>query len=537
MKRLCRRAALLTLSLLTPAVLPAQHPNQIVWALKYDPKTFDPAKVDDQASETVRFLTGGVLLRLNRLTMAVEPALAERWQIAPDGRLITLVLRKGLRFSDGSPLTSADVVWSLRRVFDPATAAPVAEEFGPGVTVDAADPLTVRVHLPRRVAGVASFFDEVAIEPANRRGLARITSGPFTLADFRRGESLELKRNPYYWRHDAAGVALPYLDSIRLDIVSNPEQIELRFLRGQYQLLESVAPQDFNALKAKMPEAVRDFGPSLNTEQMWFNQSAAEPLPDYEKAWFESRGFRLAIAEALHRADLARIAYDGHATPAAGFISPSNRFWHDPHVTPVPENVQAAQDLLAKEGFRRVAGKLVDRAGHPVRFSLLTNAGNRARERMAALIQQDLAAIGIEVNLVTLDFPAMSERLTHTGNYEAALLGLSNVQPDPSTMENIWLSSSPTHQWNPSEKVPATPWEAELDRLMATQSSAATDAERKRAVDRVQEIVAEQQPFIYLVYPNALYAVSPRLQGVILTPLQPGVISNIDAIRWKASAH
>jgi peptide/nickel transport system substrate-binding protein len=104
-------------------------------------------------------------------------------------------------------------------------------------------------------------------------------------------------------------------------------------------------------------------------------------------------------------------------------------------------------------------------------------------------------------------------------------------------MENIWLSSSPTHQWNPSEKVPATPWEAELDRLMATQSSAATDAERKRAVDRVQEIVAEQQPFIYLVYPNALYAVSPRLQGVILTPLQPGVISNIDAIRWKASAH
>ena len=95
------------------------------------------------------------------------------------------------------------------------------------------------------------------------------------------------------------------------------------------------------------------------------------------------------------------------------------------------------------------------------------------------------------------------------------------------------MSSSPNHQWNPGEKAPATSWEAEIDKLIGAQSSAATDALRKVAFDRVQEIVAEQQPFIYLVYPNALYAVSPELEGVVLTRLQPGVVSQIDGFRWK----
>jgi peptide/nickel transport system substrate-binding protein len=125
----------------------------------------------------------------------------------------------------------------------------------------------------------------------------------------------------------------------------------------------------------------------------------------------------------------------------------------------------------------------------------------------------------------------------HTQSYEAALLGLSDVEPDPSSMMNVWLSSSPNHQWNPSEKKPATDWEAEIDRQMQLQASSANDTERKRAVDRVQQIVADQQPFIYLVYPNMLYAVSPALSNVELTVLQPGVVSNIDWIRWKDGSH
>ena len=132
---------------------------------------------------------------------------------------------------------------------------------------------------------------------------------------------------------------------------------------------------------------------------------------------------------------------------------------------------------------------------------------------MAALIQQDLAALGMQVTVVTLDFPALIERLMHTQDYEACLLGLENVDPDPNAMMNVWLSSSPNHQWNPSEKTPATPWEAEIDHAMELQAASSKIAERVQAIDRVQQIVADQQPFIYLVYPNALVAVSPPTAG------------------------
>jgi peptide/nickel transport system substrate-binding protein len=155
--------------------------------------------------------------------------------------------------------------------------------------------------------------------------------------------------------------------------------------------------------------------------------------------------------------------------------------------------------------------------------------------KMATLIQQDLKALGMQVTVVALDFPALIERLMHTEDYEACLLGLENVDPDPNAMMNVWLSSSPNHQWNPSEKTPATAWEAEIDRAMNLQASSLKEAERKQAIDRVQQIVADQQPFLYLVYPNALYAVSPRLEGVQPAVLEPGLVWNVERLRQRGA--
>ncbi len=513
------------------------HGGEISWAIGYDPKTFDPAKVDDQASELIRYLTGGVLLRLNRSTQQVEPALAESWQLSPDGRLLTFHLRPGLRFSDGSALTSLDVVSTLRRVLAPQTEAPVAEEFlaPTKVTVDASGPSIVRLHLPERIVSVLGIFDEIAIEPAAHPSEAHVTAGPFFLAEYHHGTSLRLAHNPYFYKHDATGAALPFLASVHIDILSNRETEEIRFARGQYALLDEVPTESVEALNRRVPGSVHDLGASLNTEQLWFNQAAAAPLPAWEKSWFSNRAFRTAVSLAIHRADLARIAFDGHATPANGFISPANTSWYNRALPPAQTDPLAASKLLAAAGFHKAGNVLVDAEGHPVRFSVLTNAGNHSRDRMAALIQQDLAALGMQVNVVTLDFPALIERLMHSGDYEAALLGLSDVQPDPSSMMNIWLSSSPNHQWNPAEKSPATPWEAEIDRLMHAQAATSDAKARKAAVDRVQAIVADQLPFIYLVYPNVLCAASPALEGVHFTVLQPDVVSTIETARWKGT--
>jgi peptide/nickel transport system substrate-binding protein len=517
----------------------SRQPGELVWAIHYDPKTFDPVKVDDESSERVRYLTGGVLVRFNRQTQALDPQLAESYRLSPQGTTLDFKLREGLRFSDGSPLTSADVAWSLRRLLAPATQAPVAEEFvAPAqVTVETPDRLSVRVHLPKPVAGVAKIFDEIAIEPANRPSEGRVTAGPFTVAEYQRGQFLRLARNPNYWRRDQAGVKLPYAASLRLDILNNREQEIALFLRGEFDLIDGLSPDYFAILSKKAPQSVRDLGASLNTEQLWFNQSALAALPDYEKAWFMNRGFRVAVSQAIRRADLARIAYDGHATPAYGFISPANTIWHNKEMKAPQENPAEAGRLLAASGFHRSGNLLYDAAGRAVKFSILTNAGNPMRQKMAAMIQQDLATLGMQVTVVSLDFPALIERLMHKQDYEACLLGTANAEPDPSSMINLWLSSSPNHQWNPSQKTPATPWEAEIDKLMQRQASSSLQKERKAAVDRVQQIVADQQPFIYLVYPNVLQAVSPLLRGVQPAILSPGLVWNIESIRRTGGAH
>ena len=516
-----------------------RNPGELAWAIRYDPKTFDPAKVDEQSSEMVRFLTGGVLLRMNRQTGQPEPELAESWTISKDGRVVTFHLRKGLRFSDASNLTSADVAWSLRRVLAAATAAPVAEEFlsPQQVTVETPDPLTITVHLSVRVIGVAKVFDEIAIEPESKPSQGKVTSGPFTVADYKPGLYVRLKRNPTYWKHDTHGAQLPYVAGIRLDVLNNREQEIALFQRGVYDLIDGLPPEYYHLLSEKNPASVKDLGPSLNTEQLWFNESASAALPDYEKAWYQNRAFRVAISQAIHRADLARIAYEGHATPAYDFISPANTAWHNTQLQYPHEDVAAASRLLAANGFHRSGDQLYDAGGHPVKFSILTNAGNAARQKMATLIQQDLAAVGIPVTVVTLDFPALIDRLMHTQDYQACLLGLTNVDPDPNAMMNVWLSSSPNHQWNPSEKVPATPWEAAIDTQMRLQASTLLDKDRKKAVDQVQQIVTDQQPFIYLVYPNALYAISPALAGVQPAVMQPGLVWNIPNISLKGAAH
>ncbi|MBB5055803.1 peptide/nickel transport system substrate-binding protein [Granulicella aggregans] len=512
-------------------------PGELAWTIGYDPKSFDPAKVDEEESEHVRYLTAGVLLRFNRYSQQVETQLAKSWSLSPDRMTITFVLRPGLAFSDGSRLTANDAAWSIRRVLLPATAAPVAEEFvePAGVTVATPNDHTVVVHLPKPVVGIGKVFDEIAIEPAGRPSEGRITSGPYFVADYHRSQYIRLRRNEHFQGREGDRLALASANSIRLDVLDNAEKEIRLFQREEYDVINGLAPDYYGLLKQKSPSSVRDLGPSLNTEQIWFNQAAASPIPAWEKTWFQSQAFRVAISQTINRADLARVAYEGHATPAYNFISPANVAWYNHSVSTPHFDVAAAKAGLAHAGFRMNAGHLEDAAGHAVAFSILTNSGNAARMKMATLIQQDLAALGIRVTVVALDFPALIERLMHTQDYEACLLGISNADPDPNAAMNLWLSSSPNHQWNPSEKTPATPWEAEIDRAMQQQATSPTEAGRKRAIDRVQQIVADQQPFIYLVYPNALYAVSPKLENVKAAVLNPGVVWNVESLHLQGA--
>ena len=161
---------------------------------------------------------------------------------------------------------------------------------------------------------------------------------------------------------------------------------------------------------------------------------------------------------------------------------------------------------------------------------MITNAGNKYRERMATLIQEDLAGIGIKLNLVTLDFPSLIERITGTFDYEACLLGLVNNDLDPNSQMNVWLSSADNHQWNPRQKAPETAWEAEVDKLMRAQASAMDPNKRKQYFDKVQEIAWEQEPFLYLINRDALSAVSISVRNAHPVILSPQVYWNVEQL-------
>jgi peptide/nickel transport system substrate-binding protein len=521
----------IALALLFTATALAQFGGELRFCLRADPKTFDPLLVEDDNSEAVRYLTGGVLLRVDRVTQQFTPELATSWKVDQQGRRITFQLRHDVAFSDGTPFSAADVAYTMTRLMDPKLHSPTADPFrssNDAPRISTPSPDTVAIEFGAPVSGLERLFDQVAILSAHN---PKAVLGPFTVADYKPGVEVLLSRNRNYWKKDASGRRLPYVDRIHLLIQENRDIELVKFRRGEIDLINSLDPEVFEQLSRQSPSSVADAGASLESEMMWFNQAARSPLPAYKKAWFASQQFRRAVSEAIHREDIARVVYKGHARPSAGPISPANKFWFNATLQPHPYNVASALSRLEQEGFHRRAGVLYDRDGHAVEFSLATNAGNHSREQMAAMIQQDLEAIGIHVNVVTLDFPSLIERMTKTFQYEACLLGLTNLDLDPSAQMNVWLSSADNHQWNPGQSSPATAWEAEIDRLMRAQASELSAAKRKQLFDRVQQIVWEQEPFLYLVDKNSLMAFSPLLHNVAPSAIQPRAYWNIDVLQ------
>jgi peptide/nickel transport system substrate-binding protein len=532
MKRLLVLIAMVGLAL--PGVRAGQVATELHFCLHSEPKTFDPLLVDDVNSETIRYLTGGVLIRIDRKTQQLTPELAASWEVDRAGRRIAFHLRPNLKFSDGTPFSAEDVAYTMKRLMDPETHSPTADPFRSSdapAQITVSGTLTVSILFGAPVSGLERLFDQVAITSARSPLKTAAVLGPYSVAEYKPGAEVLLSRNPNYWKVDVQGVRLPYIDRIRLEIQRNRDIELVRFRRGELDLISSLDADTFDDLAKVAPRSVFDAGASLESEMMWFNQAPSAPLPAYKLAWFQSTAFRRAVSEAINRADICRIVYRGRARPAEGPISPANRFWFNAALKPHAYDVASSRRRLESDGFRIRNGRLYDREGHPVEFSVVTNAGNHNRERIASMLQQDLEAIGIRLNVVTLDFPSLIERITKTFDYESCLLGLTNFDLDPSAQMNVWLSSAANHQWNPSQKQPATAWEAEIDKLVRAQAGETRAEVRKRYFDRVQQIVWEQAPFLYLVTKDSLTGISPEVQNSSPVAMTPQAFWNIEFLR------
>lgn len=529
MKRWC----VLLMALLACFQIQAQNGGELRFCLRNEPKSFNPLQVDDDSSETIRYLTGGVLVRVNRLTQQAQPELATEWKVSDGGKRIVFKLREGLRYHDGTPFSANDVIYTMRQLMDPALHSSTGDAFRSAqgeVMARSVSANSVEIVFPAPVPNLVNLFDTVAIMSSKSPLKEMAALGPFYVADRKPGSYIQLNRNPYYWKKDSSGRQLPYIDRVHLDIEKNRDIEAVRFRRGEIHLINTVSPEIYQKLAEEDGASVRDAGTSTDTEQIWFNQVPNAPIPAYKLKWFTSTAFRRAISEAINRDDLAMVVYRGRARAAVGMLPPSNLFWFNAELKPHPYDPASALRRLQQDGFRLDNGVLRDHEGNAVEFSVITNAGNRARESMATMIQQDLKKIGIQLNVVTLDFNSLLERITQTYNYEACLLGNINADLDPSSIRTAWESWGDEHQWNPKQKSPATTWEAEIDSLLRSEADSVDQRTRKQYWDKIQKIAWEQEPFIYLVNKDTLVAISPLVKNAQPSILRPQTYWNIEQL-------
>jgi len=374
-----------------------------------------------------------------------------------------------------------------------------------------------------------------------------VGTGPFMLDRYVPGQRLFLKRNPYYWKKDAQGQSLPYLDRMVFLWVQNIDAMMLKFQTGEtdgYGLRGSDYPI-LKPLEKQGKFKIYELGPNLGTSFITFNQNpgvskeTGKPyIAPYKVKWFRETKFRQAIAHAIDRDALIATIYNGLAQPQYGPLNAGNPAFYNPAVKSYDYDLDEAKKLLAEIGLvdRNGDGVLEDEEGHEVAFTIQTNSGNDQREKTAEIVRKDLQNLGIRVSLDFVEFNLLVQKMDETYDWEALVMSLTG-SPDPQDGANIWKSNARLHMWYPRQAHPSTAWEARIDEIFSEGIQEMDPIKRKALYDEWQVIVNEQQPFVYTVAPLMMPAIRDKYENVFPTPiagsLRQGTTWNIEEIFIK----
>jgi peptide/nickel transport system substrate-binding protein len=529
--------------------------GRLVATLRTEPQSFNRYVSANPAEELFSRLTQATLVRLNRVTGELEPRLAREWASSPDGLTWTLKLRDGLRFSDGEPLTSADVLFTFRVLYDSRVKSPVASSVlvsDRPLTVRAPDARTVEVVFPSAYGPGLALLDSVPILPEHKLKAAldagtfnkawSVTTspselvglGPFALREFAPGQRLLFTRNSHFWRTDDEGRPLPYLDEIEVQIVPDQNAESLRLESGAADVVtDQVRPEDLTALQglqAKGVVTLNEAGVAINPEMLWLNLNPASALAK-TRPWSQRTELRLALSYAVDRRRIVDTVYLGAAEPIFGPITPGYGEWFSPDAPKTEYDPTRAKSLLASIGLvdRNNDGKLDDERGQTATFAILTQKGHSIREKTCAIIQEQLQAIGLAVDVVALERTAFINELGR-GTYEAVYFSIVFDSFDPGAHLDVWMSRGAFHIWHPEQAKPATDWESQIDALMLKQSTTLDRAERRRLFEEVQRVLAANMPVIAFAAPKVVVATSARVGGAMPSVLAPTILWNAEML-------
>ncbi|MDQ6780878.1 MAG: peptide ABC transporter substrate-binding protein [Candidatus Eremiobacteraeota bacterium] len=445
--------------------------------------------------------------------------------ISKDGLTITYHLRKGIRFSDGVPLTSADVKFTWQQAMNPRNNTPNRVPSDKVASMDTPDPLTVVVHLKQPYAPFIGTFLQIhgspngAILPKHLLDKYQdlnqvpfnshpVGSGPFTLRTWEPGNQLLFDPNPGYWE------GKPKLKEIQIRIIPNQNTLLTALRTHEIDFYYDVPEPQYSQVNAIAGVRISKQS-SFSIEHIKFN--CRSPL-------LRDVNVRRAVAYGIDWARLANDVYLGLGTPAMADISP--RSWaYNPSVTPYPHNPAKARQILTQAGWRQSSSGVFEKNGVPLKISMMTVVGVSARLKAEQLIQQELKAAGMDVEIH--NYPAnlvfATNGMLMTGRYDLALVTM-DLSPDPDNSINLSPDQLPPVGQNRSFFV-----DADVGRWEQAAQQTYDLGVRKKYYWLVQQRVHDELPIHGIVWRPTIEAVNAQLRN-----FKPGSGSDFwNAYQWS----
>ena len=427
------------------------------------------------------------------------PGTIAKWEIEDGGKAYVLHIDPRATFSDGKPVTSADVIFTLEKILDEESMQFAGWYEGlDRKQTKAIDEKTVRVVFAQAKATQLVSFN-IGVLPKHvyekvdfQKTTAVIGNGPYVLERRETGKSISLKRNPNYWREK------PHIDSVLFRIIADDNVAWNALKRGDIHVTRVN-----NDTWVREKDAVKDRIEFYNTWLLSWNGAPwnlKDPL-------FQDASVRRALAMAFDRQSLIDRLYHGQARAISGPFLPDTWAYNN-DVHPIEYNPQAASALLSAAGWKDSDNDgVLDRGGKPFRFTMLITAGSKISTDMAQLFQDSLRRIGVAMEISTLDGAAFFERILG-GNFQSAMLAWTN-DPDPDLYSLFHSSQTPPGGLNVAHYS-----NAEADQLLERGRTTFDRARRAEMYHQFHDIVASDQPYLFIVQVGMKWAVDKRVKNV-----------------------
>lgn len=495
---------------------PPAYGDTLVEGTIGEASTLIPILASDSASHSVAGLVYNGLIKYDK-NLTIVGDLAESYQVSPDGLTITFKLRKNVTWHDGKPFTSRDVLYTYRVIIDPKTPTAYSEDFKQVAAVTAPDASTVVVRYAKPYAPALASWG-VAILPSHllegqditKSPLARkpVGTGPFRFKEWVAGQKVVLEANKNYFE------GRPYLDRYVFRLIPDTSTMYMELKAGGVDQM-GLTPVQF-ARQTDTPRFKATFNKYRypSNGYLYLGYNLRHPL-------FKDVRIRRAMTAAINKDELIQGVLFGMGQKANGPMIPG-RWAHNPNVKDIPFDPAYARQLLAEAGWKPGDDGFLQKNGKPLRFTILTNQGNQQRLMTAQIIQQRLKQVGVDVRIRIVEWAAFLKEFIDKGNFEVVLLAwMTSQDPD---MYDIWHSS----KTKPGELNFIGYNNPEVDRLLEEGRSTFAIEKRKKAYYRIQDILAEEQPYTFLYVPDALPVVSSRIHGI--EPAPAGIGHNL--IKW-----